>query len=436
MVRHHLAPIAFSIVVLATTAAPLDAQARDPVAEARSLFDARQSATAIAAMLKREHTRALDESATILRAVGVSARALVPALRVEYAPTLSALYASLKQAGFGLKEISDGFRDNLLALECIDPQGYAVPCGSFGGTADAAVTGQVSWSPKPEGETGGQLSISASNLPAIFVRIGSLTLTELNRNASTVLVRLPSAPIEGPLKIVRKSDNVVGLLQSDYRVVAPPFPWPAFTEAAIQGAVADMKAWMSGARIVSGCVVNGALATAPIGHFTSATGFNGSVRTKLLAAGASAALADGWDLAFRSAFTNYTANVTIPSLPLYPTLVTVLASTAAPVPNVPTPLALFVSVGAVSMQAPILASSLLTAITPASPAGSARDAAVNAFAGAVAGRFSAMLTASVVTMLSGGGPVPKYNPPAVSAAAVEGGSCSGTNIVAVPPNVW
>lgn len=428
--------VRFGATLALAAASPLEAQSRDPVAEAQSFFDTRRTATTTAGMLKREHTRTLDQSAIILRSVGFTAQALVPALRSEFTPSLSAVYGSLKQAGFASRDVSDAFTANGIALDCIDPQGYAVPCGSFGGTSDAAVTGQVTWHPKPEGKVGDLLHIEASNLPPVFVRIGSITLTEVNSSGSAVIVRLPSAPLTGHLTLTRKNDGVTGLLQKDYRVVVPPLPWSAFATAAYEGAVADMKHWMAGARIVSGCVVNAPSASAPPGSFTSANGFKGELRAKLLAAGAPTSVADAWDAAFRAAFLTYTSSVTIPGLPLYPGLVVVNASKGGPVTATPTPLAAFVGVGAISMQAGALGPAVAAAVSPISTDDPARATAISTFAVLTGGRFNLMLTKAIVLNLMGSGPVPGYAPPGAPAGPVTGGTCSGTNIVSVAPDVW
>jgi hypothetical protein len=225
------------------------------------------------------------------------------------------------------------------------------------------------------------------------------------------------------------------LLRKDYRVVAPPLAWSNFTLPAIEGAVADMKRWMSGAKL-SGCVVNGAVATAPLGAFTSSTGFGGEVRAKLLAVGAPSAVANAWDAAFKGAFTAYTSNVTIPMLPLYPPLAAVSAPNAAPVANVPTPLGLFVSVGALGMQPSTLGAAVAMQLASVSEDDPARTTAISIFASAVGTRFNAMLLEAIVINLLGGGPVPKYAPPSVPVAPVEAGSCAGSNIVMVPQSVF
>jgi hypothetical protein len=109
----------------------------------------------------------------------------------------------------------------------------------------------------------------------------------------------------------------------------------------------------------------------------------------------------------------------------------VAASTAAPVPNTPVPLATLVSVGALEMQPGKLAPRLSLALASVSAADPARATAIDAFAGVVATKFGAMLLASKVANLMGSGPVPTYDPPAVPAGPVANGTCSGTNIVIV-----
>lgn len=433
-----LALIALSLAALGTVvaAAPARAQSRDPVADAQALFDSRQSASTTASMLKRDHARTVDQTTTILRTVGFAATNIVAALRTTYAASASAIYDALKRSGLDARTVSDAFGANGITLDCFDIQGTPVPCGGFGGTPDAAVTGQVSWNPQAQGNTGDKLYVQASNLPPVFVRIGSVTLTEESASASSVVVRLPSAPITGDLKLIRKSDGVVGLLQKDYRVVTAPLPWASYAAAASAGAILDMKQWMGGARIASGCTVNAPFATAAVGSFSSATGLAGAVKAKLLAAGASTTLADAWDSAFRTAFLNYTSLVTIPSLPIFPGLVMVNAPQAAPVSATAVPMAGLVSLGAISMQPATLSAAVSAAISSASPNDAERAAAVSSFANTVGGRFNLMLAKSLLHNLTGGGPVPSYNPPSAPAGAVTGGTCTGTSVVLVPPDVW
>ncbi len=308
---------------------PLHAQSRDPVAVAKELIDSRQPVATVAATLKRDHARTIAQTATILHDVGSNARSIVPALRAEYTSSPSAVYSAMTAAGFPAASIADAFAFNNVALDCIDPQGFAIPCGSFGGTADQPTMGQLAWTPTAEGPTNGTLTISGTNIPPVTVKLGFAVLSLVSTNATAVVVRLPATTVTGDLRIIRNSDQVSGLLQKDFRVVESAVPWPAYALTASQGAVADMKYWISGAQITTGCVVNGALATAGAGTFHSSTGFKGEVRARLVAMGAPAALATAWDDAFRTAFTAYTSLVTVPALPLYPVLAAFPASQGA-----------------------------------------------------------------------------------------------------------
>lgn len=436
MVRTRMLRMWLTIAMAASALGRLDAQrAPDPVAEAQSLFDKRQSATNVAGVLKQKYSSTITQSSTILRTVGFDAKAVVPALRAEYTPSLTAVYTSMRDAGFTPRSIVDAFASIEIELDCIDPQGYPIPCGNFGGTADAAVTGQLTLSPEAEGSTDGKLTITGTNIPAVTIRLGFTTLTQLQASSSAVIVRLPSTPQTADLKIIRDSDGASGLLRKDYRVVAPPLAWSEFTLPAIEGAVADMKRWMSGAKL-NGCVVNGVVATAFPGAFTSSTGFSGLFRAKLVGAGAPSAVANAWEAAFQAAFTEYTSKVTIPMLPLYPTLAAVSAPNAPPVPNVPTPLGMFVSVGALGMQPSQLGASVAMQLSSVSEDDPARTTAISIFASAVGTRFNALLLEAIVINLLGGGPVPNHAPPSVPVAPVAGGSCAGSNIVMVPQSVF
>lgn len=427
---------ALALLALVLPLTAVAAQARDPQHEAQALFDARASAATTAAMLRRDHQRTQEQAALILRAVGYAATPSVAALRREFPSSLSALYHALRVSGYGARETADAFADNFFTLDCLDPQGFPAPCGSFGGTFDAPVTGQVTWHPAPEGTVGAKLYIEASNLPPVFVRIGSVTLVEDKASASAVIVHLPAAPLTGDLKLVRKSDGVVGFLQKDYRVVAPAVPWASYATAATEGAIADMKQWLGGARITGGCVVNGALATAPAGSLSSGAGFAGAVRARLLGAGATTAVASAWESAFQASFLSYTSLVTVPALPLYPGLAAIAADKAPPTPNVPVPLAALASAGAVSMQAQPLGAAVTAALAGVSANDAQRGAAVSAFATAVGGRFNLALLQGLIVNLLGSGPVPGYAPPHAPVGAVAGGSCAGSGIVSMPSKVW
>lgn len=406
----------------------LRAQTRDPVTEAQALFDARTPATTTAGTLKRDHARTITQTSTILRTVGYPASAVVPALRAEFTSSASTLYQALRVAGYDARSSADAMTGNGFVLSCIDPQGFAVPCGGFGGSSDAPVMGQLTVHPSPEGETGQQLYITGSNIPPVFVMLGSVMLTEVSASGSAVVVRLPSTAMTGNLTIRRKSDNVSGVLQQDYRVVVPPLNWSNWVQPAVTGAVEDMKRWLQGARVQSGCAIEGPLATLVAGSFTSETGYAYSVRSRLTAAGAPATIADAWDLAFRQAFDAYTSQViAVPPLLLYPSFAAVLAPKIGPIPNVPMALGAFTSLGGPQMLAPALGVRVRNALAPISADVPARAQAADAFATGVSGHFGALLLTSHVVNLMGEGPVPLSK--SGSAGPVSGGTCKGTNIV-------
>ncbi|MBK8245993.1 MAG: hypothetical protein IPK85_01105 [Gemmatimonadetes bacterium] len=424
------APASRVLLTLCSLAVPLAlrAQTRDPVTEAKALFDARTPATTTAGTLKRDHARTITQTSTILRTVGYPASDVVPALRTEFTSSASTLYQALRVAGYDARSSGDAMTRDGFVLSCIDPQGYAVPCGGFGGPPDTPVMGQLTVHPSPEGETGQQLYITGSNIPPVFVMLGGAMLTELNASSSAVVVRLPSTAMTGNLTIRRKSDNVSGTLQQNYRVVAPPLNWSNWAQPAIIGAVEDMKRWLQGARVQSGCAIDGPLTTLAAGSFTSATGYANTVRTRLTSAGAPAAIADAWDLAFRQAFDAYTSQIiTVPPLALYPSFAAVMASKIGPVPNVPMPLGAFTSLGGPQMLAPALGVRVKNALAPVSVDVPARAQAADAFATAVSGHFAGLLLNSLVVNLMGEGPVPTYK--TGGAGPVSGGTCKGTNIV-------
>lgn len=419
--------LALDLCVLAMPFAG-DAQTRDPVSEAKALFDARTPASTTAGTLKRDHARTITQTSTILRSVGYPANEVVPALRAAFTSSASTLYQALRVAGYDARSSGDAMSRDGFVLTCIDPQGYSVPCGGFGGSPDTPVTGQLTVHPSPEGETGQQLYITGSNIPPVFVMLGSTMLTELNASGAAVVVQLPSLAMTGHLTIRRKSDNVSGTLQQNYRVVAPPLKWANWFQPAITGAVEDMKRWLQGARVLSGCSIQGPLATLAAGSFTSATGYANAVRSRLSAAGAPTAIADAWDLAFRQAFDSYTTQViAVPPLALYPSFSAVLAPKIGPVPNVPVALGAFTSLGGPQMLAPALGVRVKNALAPVSPDAPARAQAIDAFANAVSAQFASLLLTSHVANLMGEGPVPLYK--SGSPGPVSGGTCTGTNIV-------
>ena len=219
------------------------------------MFETRQPATATAETLRREHRATIGTATSALRTAGYEAREVVSAITSSFGASQSAVYAAMKEAGFPPATISGGFSSAGVQLGCIDPQGYAIPCGNFGGQSDVPVMGQLTWSPQAEGPTDGQLTITGTNIPLLTVRIGMNVLTQLSASSSAVVVRLPSSTMTGDLTVRRTIDQAVGTLVAGFRVVQPPVPWATYGAAALAGAIEDAKYWIGGAKIdVMRCV--------------------------------------------------------------------------------------------------------------------------------------------------------------------------------------
>jgi hypothetical protein len=408
-----------------------DAQTRtasDPIADAQLLFDQREPASTAASTLRRTHGRTIDQTATILRTVGYAAPAIMGAIRTEFNATLTGTYLALETSGLQRASIADAFARNNITLDCIDPQGYPRPCGNFGGGMDQPVMGQLSWSPQQNGYTDSLLTLTGTNIPALTVRIGTITLAQVSWNTSQVVVRLPSQPTQGPLTLRRTSDNVEGKLMTGYHVIAAPLPWLTFGPAAITGAYEDMKRWLSGAKIVAErCHVNGALAAGGIGVFSTDTEFQGRIKSRLNSAGAPTAIADAWGEAFRVAWRSWADGVTIPSLVWFPTFVTYSGAAAPLTPATPTPLAAMISGGLAQMLSPNLQARIVMALQQVAGDEPGRAEAVKVFSDAVSAKFAIALTQNVANV-QGKGPVPTYDPPKVTVGAVANGTCAGVNV--------
>lgn len=423
--------LATTLLIFSTT---LDAQSRtttstaDPLADVTALFEARQPATAAAETLRRTHNRTPAQATVIMRAAGYAPAAIAGALRTEYTATLTVIYASLREATVPQTTIRDAFAANSFTLDCVDPQGNPVPCGTFGGSEDTPVMGQISWTPQNAGYTDSLLTFSGSALPAMWVRIGSVELQQVSSNSSQLVVRLPSVQASGPLKLQRKSDGATASLVA-FSVTPAPLPWANWRDAAITAAAMEVKAWLIGAAInANACTVNGPLAVGTPGVLSSSYTFQNLIGNALVGAGAPSDLASAWNNAFLSAWRSWADAVIIPALPLFPTFAAVTAEMAPPTPSQPVPLGSFVSTGSLNMSASSLAQRVTDAIASVSPPSAARSEAVDGFALNLGTRFTNLLL-SPVANLSGSGPVPGYKPPSTSVAAVINGSCSGTNIL-------
>lgn len=425
--RRMRTPLLLMVLLAASSGA---ADRVDPAQDARKLFEQRQPATTAASTLRTRHAQNVEQAAAILRSVGYPPSAVVGALRTGYGATPSSIYGALARSGLDRRSIADAFGANRIALDCFDTQGYPRPCGGFGGSFDQPVTGQLTWSPVETGTTGALLTVSGTNIPSVAVRIGSTWLTVESATSSKVVARLPAQPTQGSLVLRRLSDGVDGVLASTYSVIAPPLAWQSFAQPAAAGALSDMRRWIGGAAILPQfCSVNAGLVVGLPGVLSTSTGFEGRVAQNLVAAGAPAGVAAAWNNAFQAAWIAWASAVTIPSLPWYPSLALVSGPVGGPIASVPTPLAGLPSAGAAQMLGSSLKASILTALQPVSGNDPGRDEAVTYFADFVSMHFAIMMQQAVVVNVMGGGPVPTYDPPAIPAGPVVGGTCSGGPVI-------
>ncbi len=421
-------------LMLTLAGVPLAAQSRttgtttDPLVEVTALFQAREPATTAAGTLRRTHNRTPAQATAIMRQAGYLPAAIAGALRTEYTATHTVIYAALRDAAVPPTSIADAFASNAFTLDCIDPQGNPVPCGKFGGTEDAPVMGQITWSPQSDGYADSLLTISGSALPEMWVRIGSHELQQISASSSKLVVRLPSTNASGPLKLTRKSDGATATLGA-FTVTAAPVPWEAWAGVAITAAAQEVKGWLISASIApAACTVNGPLAFGGPGALTSTYAFQGRIRNALVSAGAPQALASAWNDAFLAAWSGWADAVIIPSLPLFPTFAAVPADSAPPTSAQIVPLGSFISTGSLHMSAPNLSQRVADAIAPVSAPSSARAESTTAFGSNLGTRFTKLLLAPVAGIL-GTGPVPGFQPPSTAAGPVVKGSCYGSNLL-------
>jgi len=416
---------------LSAASAQRAASASDVVAAALSMFSARATARQVAAELRGTHRQSLDQATSVLKEVGYAAGDIASAIRTEYSATAIPAHEAMTRAGFSSAAITSALHQAGIPvpMDCIDRQGYPVPCAQFGGMTHAPVTSQVAWSPQAKGYVDSSLTITGVNIPPVDVVLGSFLLATTSATTAKVVVRLPAIPTTGALELRRKSDGVKGQLVSAYEVVPAPLTWTGWGTVAAEAAVADIHRWLSGARIAgSHCQVTGPLATTSVGAFGTNTDFLGKVRTELLDAGAPSAVATAWDATLRSAWWDWANKLVVPGLPWYPTFGVVAASSAPATPNVPTPLAALPSAGVASMSTALLNYSVTAALgSRASEPGAAAEIA--SFAAVVGARFLMYQAKGIVAGVTGSGPVPSYNGSPQSAGPVQNGTCSGTAIL-------
>lgn len=392
--------------------------------------EAGEPAVRAAVELRQRFRQDANAAAATMRAGGYVAMETVVALRDEYRLSGVDTYYALRTAGETSRSILDALNANgmRVRLDCIDPGGSPVPCGSFGGGNEQPPMSQVTWTPHDHGHTDSTLTIQGTGIPPVDVRIGLTTLTLLESNSTLVRARLPSTPVSGSLNLRRKSDGVVGELEPSY-IVTTALDWSLYGHLAIVAAVEDVRQWLSGASVLeSRCTIEGLFASASTGVLTSTTGFDGRIRSALLAGGAPEDIASAWDTAFQNAWTAWADAVTIPGLPWYPAFALYPDSLAPPTANVPTQLGLMISANMLAMAPQTISLGIRAAIgTPATSADAHQ--AIDAFGSHMGARLVGFLVKALVMNVMGSGPAPSYAPPLVSAAPVSGGRCSGSNVL-------
>lgn len=426
-----LRPIAACLITLCCAVPSVSAQ-RTATAEVtvRTMKEAGEPAVRAAGELRQRFRQDANAAAATMRAGGYAAMETVVALRDEYRLSGVDTYYALRTAGETSRSILDALSANgmRVRLDCIAPDGSPVPCGSFGGGSEQPAMSQVTWTPHDHGHTDSTLTIQGTGIPSVDVRIGLTTLTLLESSSTLVRARLPSTPVSGSLNLRRKSDGVVGELEPSY-IVTTALNWSLYRQLAISAAIDDVRHWLSGAAVPENrCTIEGLVASGSMGALTSTTGFDGRIRTALLAGGAPQGIANAWDTAFQNAWTDWANAVTIPGLPWYPAFALYPDSLAPPTANVPTPLGLMISVNTLAMAPQTISLRIRGAIGAPATAEDAHQS-IDAFGSHIAARLVAFLVKAPVVNVMGSGPVPSFAPPLVPAAPVSGGRCSGSNVL-------
>jgi hypothetical protein len=423
-----LAALAMALIV-----APLHAQrTTDPETAARSMLEQRISAYDATQKLVTDYRLNVEQSAGILTRVGFVrshvAIATVRTLRREPALAVS----SLRAVGYSAVEVKEALLSTggLLDMSCIDPDGYPAVCGPSGGDVASAM-GNLTVTPESVAYTDSVLTLEGSNIPALYVLIGSVYLTPIDATSQRVRVRLPSMPRAGPLVVQRASDGIKGVLRELYTVLQSPVALNTdlLLQEAVAGAGEEVWNWIAGAAVPAAmCRVYGALARGGPGSLQSAGSYQGRVRTRLLAAGAPARLAEGWDRAFQGAWGEYVGGIAIPDLPWYPTFALYPGTSAPATANTPTPLGALLSAGTVQMAAQHMAPRIVIEVDDVALTDAAKPA-IDAFAEVIAARFAQWLTFTMVAQVMGSGPVPVLDMAMPVPAGPVQGQCEGTNVL-------
>jgi hypothetical protein len=269
----------------ALTVAPLHAQrTTDPETAARGMLEQRVSAFDATQRLITDYRLSIEQSAGILTRVGFVrsqiATATVRTLQREPALAVS----TLRAVGYSAVEVREALlsMNGLLNMSCIDPDGYPAVCGPSGGDVATAM-GNLTVTPDSVAYTDSVLTLEGSNIPTLFVLIGTAQLPYIEATSQRVRVRLPSTPLSGPLVLRRASDGVTGVLRQLYTVLQAPVALNTnlLLEEAVAGAGEEVWNWIAGAAVPPAmCKVIGALAHGGPGSLRSASSYQGRIRTR------------------------------------------------------------------------------------------------------------------------------------------------------------
>ena len=178
--------------------------------------------------------------------------------------------------------------------------------------------------------------------------------------------------------------------------------------------------------------INAIMATGTIGCL------DGPPLSDLIETAAPIAAATGWaeDLANAVAqgvgdcFDAWRRNVTVPSLPWYPTFAMWPGPMAPPTPNVPTPIGMCLSNSAVKLAQSNFMKNACYGHLPAELKRNETEAMLAVLASDLSIYFNTWLATRMVKGVLGKGPIPTFNPPTVVAGPVMAGS-----IIEAPPHL-
>jgi len=201
--------------------------------------------------------------------------------------------------------------------------------------------------------------------------------------------------------------------------------WTLWSQPAKAAARKEALGWLSQAHVDrSKCQVMANVVIGRPGVLKSRYSFKGEIGKALKAVGASKAVAEGWDKAFKESWDLWAKNVMIPGLPMYPAFTAFPGPQAPPMPSVPFPLATMPSAGIKAMAPPALVKRVLSQ-TGVGTTNKEAKTAVQGFATDIGARHSMCVASCMLMNVMGSGPVPSFAPPFVPVGPVIGGSCTG-----------